>query len=233
VVDVVEEDDLELIRNGLEQAWGEGLDVLVRSASPLAALLAGCRATRLTPAPAGRSRVLVVAGSYVPLSTRQLAELQRRYPGTTVEADIDRLLENPAREQSRLAGEVEARLRDGPVCALSTPRVMPTAGVVENGLGERISERIAGVLEELVAPPDMVVGKGGITSAVVARLGMHGRVAWVQGPPLPGLSWWNVGRDVTSVQGIGDSPGQDLIVFAGNVGDDATLADLVDALVAA
>jgi hypothetical protein len=71
----------------------------------------------------------------------------------------------------------------------------------------------------------------------VARSGLHANSAWVEGPPRAGLSLWEVGTDSPDSQdATGVAPRDarsELVVFAGNVGGDDTLADLVDGIVAA
>ncbi|NLW13166.1 MAG: hypothetical protein GX037_01310, partial [Trueperella sp.] len=72
-------------------------------------------------------------------------------------------------------------------------------------------------------PPKFVVAKGGITSSDTASKGMEIRHAMVIGPMLPGIvSLWS-GED-------GPAAGIPYIVFAGNVGDDESLAYVVDKL---
>ena len=68
-----------------------------------------------------------------------------------------------------------------------------------------------------------MVAKGGITSSDVAALGLEIRRAVVRGPMLPGLvSLW---------QPV-DGPAEKIpyVVFAGNVGDDRSLLDVVRVL---
>lgn len=68
-----------------------------------------------------------------------------------------------------------------------------------------------------------MIAKGGITSSDVASKGLGIRHALVRGPMLPGLvSLWQ------PVGGLAD--GVPYIVFAGNVGDDDSLADVVATL---
>jgi uncharacterized protein YgbK (DUF1537 family) len=66
-------------------------------------------------------------------------------------------------------------------------------------------------------PPRFVIAKGGITSSDVAAFGLEIRHAVVRGPMLPGIvSLWEAV----------DGPAQGIpyVVFAGNVGDDDSLA---------
>ena len=68
--------------------------------------------------------------------------------------------------------------------------------------------------------PRFVIAKGGITSSDVAEKGLGIGKAWVRGSMLPGLvSLWE------AVDGI--VPGLPYVVFAGNVGDEDSLAHVV------
>jgi uncharacterized protein YgbK (DUF1537 family) len=72
-------------------------------------------------------------------------------------------------------------------------------------------------------PPRFVVAKGGITSSDVAAFGLGIRRAIVRGPMLPGIvSLW---QPVD-----GPAEGIPYVVFAGNVGDDRSLLDVVRVL---
>ena len=80
---------------------------------------------------------------------------------------------------------------------------------------------VRGVLD--IAPPRFVIAKGGITSSDVASRGLEIGRAIVRGPMLPGIvSLWE--------PIMGPAQGIPYIVFAGNVGNDDSLADVVDKL---
>ena len=68
-----------------------------------------------------------------------------------------------------------------------------------------------------------MIAKGGITSSDVATKGLSIRHATVIGPMLPGIvSLWS-GQD-------GPAQGIPYIVFAGNVGDETSLAEVAEKL---
>ena len=74
----------------------------------------------------------------------------------------------------------------------------------------------------LSARPAWVIAKGGITSHDVAVRGLGIRRAEVLGQLLPGLV--SVFRSLEAAPEAVDLP---YVVFAGNVGDDNTLADVI------
>ena len=88
--------------------------------------------------------------------------------------------------------------------------------------GEAVMRALTTAVEELLPTVDVVVAKGGITSAEVARVGIGATSAQVKGQVLPGVSVWSLidraGRDVT------------YIVVPGNVGNPETLIEVLRAL---
>ena len=89
----------------------------------------------------------------------------------------------------------------------------------------RVSAAVVEVVQRIVAArcPRFVIAKGGITSSDVASRGLGMSRALVRGPMLPGIvSLWEP-QD-------GPAAGVPYIVFAGNVGDDDSLARVVTTL---
>lgn len=211
-------DDLVTIANGLRDAEAGGASVVVRSAPTFAGVLAGNLATEHVAMLEPVERLLVICGSFVPLSTRQLAELVAANPSTAVEADIA-VLASPqaASEVERLGRRADELLAKYGLAIISTPRERVDVGLAA---GERIAVNLARVLGQLQSLPDAVLAKGGVTSAVTAREGLGAAAAWVMGPLVDGVSLWKV--DLPSG---GQIP---YVVFPGNVGGDDTLAEVVE-----
>ena len=135
--------------------------------------------------------MLVVCGSYVPQTTRQLARLRDAYPEAVLEADVGALVdgdhEAEARRLSRLTSELLDRIG---LAVVATPRERPgTALSLE--AGDRVAAGLAGVVTGVVPHPDVIVAKGGITSAVTLRDGVGAAEAEVVGPVEPGVSRWS------------------------------------------
>ena len=166
--------------------------------------------------------MLVVCGSYVPQSTRQLSQLLAARPGSLVEADVVALAgDEPSSEIAVLAKEVSRRLAADRLAVLATPRERP-AGTTGLDAGERIAAGLARVVAAVSPIPSTVVAKGGITAAVTLRDGVGAAEAEVVGPVAPGVSLWSARRP--------DGSALDYLVVPGNVGDDDLLARLVDAV---
>ncbi len=220
--DAETEDDLAVIAAGLAPAEAQGCEVIVRCAPAFAGVLAGTTARE----PALLSRcagVLVVCGSYVPQTTRQLARLRDAYPGVLLEADVHELVNGDHEaEAGRLACLASELLDRVGLAVVATPRVPSRDGGVLEA-GERVATGLAEVVAGVLPRPDVILAKGGITSAVTLRDGVGAAVADVVGPVEPGVSRW-------SARWPGGAP-LDYLVVPGNVGDDELLARLVAGIV--
>jgi uncharacterized protein YgbK (DUF1537 family) len=176
----------------------------------------------------GEGGGLVVVGSHVPLTTRQLKVLRERRPGTTtIELDVRELV-GEGRED-HIARSVRAAvdaLATGTVI-VHTSRELLTGhdGDESLDIARRISSGVVDLVRRVVDErrPRFVIAKGGITSSDVATKALGIRRATVRGPMLPGIvSLWE--------PETGPAVGVPYVVFAGNVGDDDSLAHVVDTL---
>jgi uncharacterized protein YgbK (DUF1537 family) len=223
VPDAETEADLETIAEGLRRAWLEAPAIVVRCAPTFASVLSGAGATARAPLPVVERGLLVVVGSHVPISSAQLAALETRHPQTTVELDPAVLAGPSAGEEIAQAAERARALLDrGRLAIVATARSVspetlgPTAGM-------RVARAVAAVVDRLRDAADVLLSKGGTTSAINVRDGLHAERARIVGPVAAGISLWLVNEDAGEAQ-------RPVIVFPGNVGDAETLADLVDRL---
>ena len=212
--------DLETIAAGLRAAEESGAEVLVRCAPAFAGVYAGTLARGHVAPPREGRPLLVVCGSWVPSTTRQLAALTAEHPGTLVEVDIAALAWNePEREVERAAGAASQLLARSGLAVVATART-PPAGTWDFEAGQRVAANLARVAARVEPAPAVVLAKGGITSHVTAHVGLGARRGTVLGPVADGVALWRLeagdGRDVSYV------------VFPGNVGTDRTLVEVVD-----
>jgi uncharacterized protein YgbK (DUF1537 family) len=221
-VDAEDEDDLRTLLEGFFAARSQDVPVILRCAPTAAGLASGATADRLVELPAVGGPIVVVCGSFVPTSSRQLAALEQRHPAAMVVADVDRLVMADAEhEVSRLVGEVDRRVTEAGVAVLTTPRVGPQ-GPGGLDLQEQVAAAIASAVRRLPSPPGAVVTKGGVTSAVTIQHGLGAPSAWVVGPAATGVGCWRVSTDRGGETWC--------LVVPGNVGDDRLLVELVDGL---
>ncbi|WP_432572424.1 four-carbon acid sugar kinase family protein [Kineococcus sp. SYSU DK005] len=237
VADAVGEDDLRLLALGLVEAEAAGKELLYRVGPPFVRARTGQEVRApLTAQEVFRDGArpgggLVVVGSHVGLTSRQLAALQAERPALpSLVLDVPRLLDGSAEEHVReVADRAAALLAEGDV-VLHTSRALHRTDDPEESLAisRRVSAAVVAAVRRVLAahPPRFVVAKGGITSSDVAAHGLGVRRALVRGPLLPGtVSLWEpVG---------GRAAGTPYVVFAGNVGDDGSLAAVVRTLSAA
>ena len=175
------------------------------------------------PADGPRTGGLIVVGSYVGLTSRQLERLLAAGEARPVMLDVPGLLaaEDPGALAAGIAAEVASQLAAGDDVVLYTSRELLTGGGGDASLqvGARVSDGIVAIVRAVtaVATPRWIVAKGGITSSDVATRALGIRHAWARGTLLPGIVslWEPVG---------GSAP---YVVFAGNVGDDEALATVV------
>lgn len=178
------------------------------------------------------TRGLIVVGSHVGLTTRQLDRLRAAGGIVELELDVPTLLD-PATHDAHLA-DVVARAEEllrrndsGSDVVIRTSRTLVTGGDAADSLviARTVSAALVGTVRELVGRvrPSFVLAKGGITSSDTATEGLGIRRAWSRGTMLPGIvSLWEPAE--------GPARGIPYIVFAGNVGTDDALADVVATL---
>lgn len=231
VADIVTENDLRALSLGLEEAERRGKKLLYRVGPPfgrarigqeIRAELTGAEAyAGNTPSVAGG---LIVVGSHVGVTTRQLKALTEQHSAARiVEIDVEKLLgpESASHLDQTVDAVVEA-LHGGDVIVHTSRLLIKTDDPAESlRIARTVSAAVVAVVNRTLKtfPPRFVIAKGGITSSDVAAHGLEIRHAIVRGPMLPGIvSLWEPVD--------GPAKGIPYIVFAGNVGDDQSLADV-------
>ncbi|MBK0419555.1 hypothetical protein JD276_10965 [Leucobacter sp. CSA1] len=243
VVDAVEEDDLRQFALGLDLVEAEGRSYVYRVGPPFVRARIGQErrepldaAEFADPVSGGGSRGLpasrgglVVVGSHVGLTSRQLEHLVAQRPeARVVELDVPAVLDpataRDALDEATLA--VVRGLEEGDAI-LHSSRTLIRADDPEESLAisRAVSDALVQIVRRAVAltRPRFVVAKGGITSSDVATRGLSIARAVVRGSLFPGIvSLWEPA----------DGPAQGIpyVVFAGNVGAEATLAEAVEKL---
>lgn len=233
VADIVTENDLRALSLGLEEAERRGKKLLYRVGPPFGRArigqeirteLSGAEAyAGNTPSEAGG---LIVVGSHVGVTTRQLKALTDQHSAARiVEIDVEKLLGAPNDAEAHLdrtVGTVVEALRGGDVIVHTSRLLIKADDPAESlRIARTVSAAVVAVVNRTLKtfPPRFVIAKGGITSSDVAAHGLEIRHAIVRGPMLPGIvSLWEPVD--------GPAKGIPYIVFAGNVGDDQSLADV-------
>jgi uncharacterized protein YgbK (DUF1537 family) len=163
-----------------------------------------------------RNGGLIIVGSYVDKTTRQLNQLLERLPCEHLKLSLD------AFPIGRLAAKASELLSQGKTVILCTSRDLSMAG--DLNVGSQISGALVQVVSALTVRPAYILAKGGITSSDIATGALEVVRAWVEGQLCSGVSVWRLGPE-------SKWPDMAYVVFPGNVGEDGTLADVVCQLV--
>jgi uncharacterized protein YgbK (DUF1537 family) len=233
VVNAVEYADLDIVVLGLLQSERAGKSFLYRVGPSFPQPLAGLeprpplRASDIWPSGHPGGHGLVVVGSHVGLTSRQVAVAQERCGLAEVELEVGAIAD-PARRAAHVAEVTErvvAALGRSDVLVYTSRRLLRDE---DPALSLRIARQVSTAVIEVVrgslaAKPSWVIAKGGITSHDVAVRGLGIRRAKVLGQLLPGLV--SVFEPIEAAPEVVGTP---YVVFAGNVGDENTLAYVID-----
>jgi uncharacterized protein YgbK (DUF1537 family) len=229
VVNATEYSDLDTVALGVLLAEQAGRTFAFRTGPSFIRSLAGMgpkaplRGTELYPEglPAGHG--LVVVGSHVGQSSRQVAALLARGGVRPVELDVPALLDGADVVAPAVAQVVRALAESDVLLYTSRALITGRDRAGSLAIARTVSAALSQVVSEaLAAGPAWVVAKGGITSHDVAVRGLGIRRAEVAGQLFPGVI--SVFRPLDAASA---ATGQPYVVFAGNVGDEDTLAGVV------
>jgi uncharacterized protein YgbK (DUF1537 family) len=236
VVNATEYSDLDTVACGVLLAERAGRSFLFRTGPSFVRALAGLapmaplRGQQIWPAGRRRGHGLIVVGSHVGQSTRQVAALRAGHRTADIELDVAAVMAGPEQVAADTARQVIAALSRSDVL-LYTSRALVRGRDAADGLA--IARTVSAALSQvagaaLAAGPAWVIAKGGITSHDVAVHGLGLRRAEVAGQLFPGMI--SVLRPLDAAAA---AVGMPYVVFPGNVGDDQALAQVVAILNAA
>ena len=217
--DAVEDSDIERVAQAIEILQRRGFPIVVRCAAPLAALLAGVKSTGMIEGPLvnGPARALIIAGSHTDGASKQLAELAHEWGGAIV-IETTKALKDPREAAHALVQQLRSSVDDETVVTISSERIRKADhGTLEHG--DKVMKSLIEVVREIYQDFNVIIAKGGITSAEVARDGVGAKKGWVLGQILPGISVWK----------ILDADGRSFlyVVVPGNVGNADTLLNVL------
>lgn len=218
--DAVTDEDIRCIAAAVEQAIGQGASVVVRCASPLAAMLAGVASQGLLQLPVlpAPEPTLLICGSHTAGASGQIATLEATC-GKPLLIDTETALNAPEVAGQQAAASLRGRLNERGLAIVASSR---DRSAEHNTLhhGKQVMTALTSAVSALRSEVRVVIAKGGITSAEVARTGLAASQAYVMGQILPGVSLWRI--DVDGAQLL-------YVVVPGNVGDDNTLLKVIQA----
>ncbi len=220
VVNATCDEDLEIVVLGVQEAERQGKRFLYRTAASFVKIRAGLDEHPLyQPADSERGAGLVIVGSHVPKTTRQVAVLRDQRQLPEIELTLDRILNEPVTYRKTITDQLERWLAVGQTPLVFTQRQYALTGdkTERLRLGQRVSAFLSDLVANLTIRPRFIVAKGGITAHDIARHGLMIKTARVLGQLLPGIPVWQAGEESRF-------PGLLYVVFPGNVGNDHALA---------
>ncbi|MBN1829601.1 MAG: hydroxyacid dehydrogenase [Deltaproteobacteria bacterium] len=236
IINAVDYNDCKTFVVALCRAITSGKRFIFRSAASFVRIIGGIlprpylRASDLFHHLEKRNRGLIIAGSHVGKTTKQLVQLMELEDMECIEWDVSRSLDKALwqRDIDALSKRIAAALADGRDVCLYTSRTYwedPSATAAESRLltGARISGGLVDVVRKLHRRPGFIVAKGGVTSSDIGVKALDVKRALVLGQILPGVPLWKLGDESRF-------PGIPYIVFPGNVGDDCALKQTVKIL---
>jgi uncharacterized protein YgbK (DUF1537 family) len=223
-VDAVNQEDLASFAADLKAAARRGKRFLCRSAAGIVSALAA-----LPPQPVAAEAMrryvrsdrpgIVLVGSHVSKTTRQLQQLLAEPDVAPVEVDVTRLPEQAKSLLANVLERIEAAHAQRLTSVIFTSRTEMTFNDEQTRLafGELVSTFLMDVVHHLPADIGFLISKGGITSNDVLSHGLSLRTARVLGQILPGCSVVRCPDDHPQF------PQLPVVIFPGNVGDNQAL----------
>jgi uncharacterized protein YgbK (DUF1537 family) len=172
---------------------------------------------------------IIVVGSHVKKTTRQLELLLERGDIEGIEFNTHTVLEEPdfRDEIARVQGLCDRSLAAGKTAAVFTSRkrfdVNSGSGEDELRVSLKIASAVTSFVSNLKGKPEFIIAKGGITSSEIGTKALGVKKALVLGQVLPGIPVWFTGKESR----FPDTP---YIIFPGNVGEEDSLRRIVDLL---
>ncbi|KAK4752559.1 hypothetical protein SAY87_021357 [Trapa incisa] len=233
IVNAASERDMAVFAAGMLKAELKGRHFLCRTAASFVSARVG-----ITPIPPilpkdlgvdkQKAGGLIVVGSYVPKTTKQVKELQSQCGHflKCIEISVEKIamksLEEREEEIQRTVEMVDAYLSSQKDTLVMTSRQLITGKDASESLdiNFRVSSALVEIVRRIKTKPRYILAKGGITSSDLATKALEAKCAKIAGQALAGVPLWQLGPESRH-------PGVPYIVFPGNVGNDMAVADVV------
>jgi uncharacterized protein YgbK (DUF1537 family) len=227
VVDGENQADFDLFATAILNTAATGKRYLFRSAASLLTSLAQLGQQPISPEAMAQYKPtnqpgVVLVGSHVSKTTRQLGKLLAQSDIVGIEIDITRLRDKP-RERNVLLTEtlhlIEQAFKLGQTPVVYTSRQELSFDNIQARLdfGVLVSSLLMDVVQRLPKDLSFLISKGGITSNDVLSTGLNLQAARLLGQIIPGCSL--VRTPATHPR----FPNLPVVLFPGNVGDDEGL----------
>ncbi|MBX2875644.1 MAG: hypothetical protein KTR30_26235 [Saprospiraceae bacterium] len=222
--------DLEVAVKGLQLAQAEGKRYLYRTAASFVRVLAGIPVKPLLNAQSmaidTSNGGLMIVGSHIKKSSLQLEKVLQLNDIFPLEIEVAKLIQAETRQTiiQQYLERIEEAIGGGRHVVAYTSRKLIALGDASTSLSisRLISESICQIVERLNVQPKFLIAKGGITSNDVATKGLGVKRAMVAGQLQAGVPVWRLGPE-------SKFPGMHYVVYPGNVGSEAGLAEAIQA----
>ncbi|MEX2235870.1 MAG: four-carbon acid sugar kinase family protein [Cyclobacteriaceae bacterium] len=223
--------DLEVLVMALLLAEKAGATFLYRTSATFVSIRAGISPGKILKPPIkeiiSKNGSLVVVGSYVPKTTRQLSDLVGKGTHHSIEIDVSGLLrsKNTRSYAEMIIAQTDKLLSEQKDVVIHTSRTLVTGSNAESSLkiNNTVSSFLVMIVKGLSVRPSFMVAKGGITSSDLATKGLTAQKALILGQIIAGVPVWKL--DIKS-----KFPELIYVVFPGNVGDDAAFTEVCSKL---
>jgi uncharacterized protein YgbK (DUF1537 family) len=223
--------DLEIVVMALLLAEKRGQTFLYRTSATFVPIRAGMAPGKLFEArgqyTTSANGSLVIVGSYVLKTTRQLEHLLDNGTHRSIEVDVPGILHSKGNVSyaNKIIDETDKLLAAGRDVVIHTSRLLQTGRDAEENLyiNSIVSAFLVDIIRGLDTRPSFIVAKGGITSSDIATKGLSAEKALVLGQVIAGVPVWKL--DVKS-----KFPEIIYVVFPGNVGGDPALTEVCEKL---
>lgn len=233
IVNAASDRDMAVFAAGMIQAEMKGKHFLCRTAASFVSARIGIiPKPPILPKDLGISNEnnggLIVVGSYVPKTTKQVEELKVQCGQLLriIEISVDKLsmksIEEREEEISRAADMADVFLRVRKDTLIMTSRQLIAGKTPSESLeiNFKVSSALVEIVRRINTRPRYILAKGGITSSDLATKALEAKRAKIVGQALAGVPLWQLGPG-------SKHPGVPYIVFPGNVGDNKALAEVV------
>jgi len=171
----------------------------------------------------GNGPGLIVVGSYVEKTSRQLTQLLNSGLTDSLELRVGLLRgkESAEREINSIIRELNSKLGAGQIVTLYTSRTVDlTSQQNFRESGNMIEYSLCEILKQIQIRPEYLLVKGGFTSIEIAKSAINVKQAYAIGQIISGVPVWCLGAESSW-------PDIHFIIFPGNVGDDNALLTAV------
>ncbi|XP_062073864.1 uncharacterized protein LOC133778058 [Humulus lupulus] len=233
IVNAASERDMAVFAAGMIKAKMKGKRYLCRTAASFVSTRVGIVSKApILPKDIGinkqRNGGLIVVGSYVPKTTKQVEELKLQCDQSlrSIEVSVAKLAMGPTEERAeeiiRAAEMADVFLRCRKDTLIMTSRELITGKTSSESLeiNFKVSSALVEIVRKITIKPRYILAKGGITSSDIATKALEVKCAKIVGQAMAGVPLWQLGPESRH-------PGVPYIVFPGNVGDSNAVAELV------